>query len=269
MKRIFWYLLVLIVLGAIGYMGYALRANPQPVKISKSANVGSRKPKLVQKGAEAGAIAKPVLRTARNRKGKDMKVFSARSIAVGDDGIYRDENGRAYPERDQKLMRRSAEAITNDDIEEARSVAEKAVDSQNRELRLMAVDALGWFRKDNLVELMSFLCDRDAEVAEKARDEWMAGLQEMDNDSNKAWIIKSCLSAIRDKELIEDVANELIGIDELAAIQVIADTITDNKNYESVNAVKEVYNTITGEDWSDIDAAEDWLQENYTSEEGE
>jgi hypothetical protein len=62
----------------------------------------------------------------------------------------------------------------------------------------------------------------------------------------------------------ERIANELIGIDELAAIQVIANVIESGG--AAADAMRDVYDFITGDEWRDIDAAEAWLQENYDSD---
>ena len=43
-------------------------------------------------------------------------------------------------------------------------------------------------------------------------------------------------------------------------------SLPDSLNSAAVKAAKETYNTITGEDWSNIDKAEAWLQENYEPE---
>ena len=48
---------------------------------------------------------------------------------------------------------------------------------------------------------------------------------------------------------------------------MLANVIDDGKNAKAVAAAKEAYNSITGDDWSGVDAAETWLQENYTASE--
>ena len=94
---------------------------------------------------------------------------------------------------------------------------------------------------------------------------WKDALQEIEEDGMKAGVVEMSLKALADKDLLEDVADELIGIDELAAIQVIANVIEVGSD-SAAAAVKEVYDNITGEKWSGVDAAEEWLQENYTSD---
>lgn len=223
---------------------------------------------LRQKGADK-SVVKPISERSRKttkgvaeRKPKQGARYSGR-IGGGSDDVFRDPDGKAYPEKDQALMCQARDAIDNDDLESARALAADAVSSQNDELREMAVEALSWFGKDAMVELMQFLADANEEVAEAAKDGWISGLQEIDDEGEKAGVIEAAMKCIRDGEMLEDISNELIGIDDLAGIQVLADIIEEGGNAAATKAAKETYNTITGEDWSDIDKAEAWLQKNY------
>lgn len=263
-----WLMAACAVALAAGGIWWCLRPPATPPR-------AGRQSLLTQSGASKSAIREPSrkpinsteIARVKNKKGKNRNVIGARRFSKGTD-VYCDENGKAYPPADQKLMSRAAASIEEDDIQAAREVAQAALSSSNKELRLMAIDALGWRGEENLVELLSFISDRDSEVASKAKDEWMTGLQQVEADGDKAWLIKASLTGLRDKDMIEDVAGELVGIDRLAAIQVIAD-LMDAKDVSPATtaAAKEAYNTITGDDWSDIDAAENWLQKNYVSEE--
>ena len=231
----------------------------KPAATKQTSSKGKKRSALLrQKGAEKSAV-KPISersqtpreKVAEKKKPKLGGRLAGR-IGGGDDDVFRDPDGKAYPEKDQALMRQAREAIDND--------------STNDELREMAVEALSWFGKDAMVELMQFMADANEEVAGAAKDGWMSGLQEIDDEGEKAGVIEATMKGINDGEMLEDIANELIGIDDLAAIQVLADVIEDGGNSAAVKAAKETYNTITGEDWSNIDKAEAWLQENYEPE---
>lgn len=245
----------------------------KPAVTKQTSSKGKKRSALLrQKGAEKSAV-KPISersqtpreKVAEKKKPKLGGRLAGR-IGGGDDDVFRDPDGKAYPEKDQALMRQAREAIDNDDLESARALAAEAAASTNDELREMAVEALSWFGKDAMVELMQFMADANEEVAGAAKDGWMSGLQEIDDEGEKAGVIEATMKGINDGEMLEDIANELIGIDDLAAIQVLADVIEDGGNSAAVKAAKETYNTITGEDWSNIDKAEAWLQENYEPE---
>ncbi len=238
----------------------------------ETAKVKKRQALLRQKGAEKSAVKSvaarsPEERAATGKAGKGKR--DGLNVRVGggdDDGVFRDENGKAYPEKDQILMRQARDAIDNDDLESARALAAEAASSENDELREMAVEALSWFGKDALVELTQYMADANEEVAEAAKDGWMGGLQEIDDDGEKAGVVEVAMKSLRDSETLEDVANELVGIDELAAIQVLANIIEEGKNDAAISAAKEAYNSITDSNWSGVDAAENWLQKNYEPE---
>ena len=242
----------------------------KPAATKQTSSKGKKRSAFLrQKGAEKSAV-KPISelsKTPREKVAEKKKPKLggrlAGRIGGGADDVFRDPDGKAYPEKDQALMRQAREAIDNDDLESARALAAEAAASNNDELREMAVEALSWFGKDAMVELMQFMADANEEVAGAAKDGWMSGLQEIDDEGEKAGVVEATMKVINDGEMLEDIANELIGIDDLAAIQVLADVIEDGGNSAAVKAAKETYNTITGEDWSNIDKAEAWLQENY------
>lgn len=229
---------------------------------NKSSRKG-RKPYLVQKNAAVSAVKyhqdESASKSARRKIGRTAGRFSA----AASDGIFRDSDGKPYPPSDQKIMAAAAAAIDNDDLKAALGLADKALASGNKELREAVVDALGWFGVEAMAELTPFMSDPDKDVADAASSRWKDALQEIDDDGVKAGVIEMSAMAIKDKDMLEDVANELVGIDELAAIQVIVNVIETGG--AAADAVREVYDLITGEEWSDIDAAESWLQENYDS----
>ena len=224
-----------------------------------------KRPYLVQKNADTSAVKYHRDAADSKRTKERVRVMPRRFAAANEDGVFRDRDGNPYGPEDQKIMSAAAAAIDKDDLELARSIAEKALASDNVELRSDVVDALGWFGKDAMAELTPFLSDRDEKVAQAAASHWKDALQEIEDDGVKAGVIEVSLKALADKDLLEDVADELIGMDELAAVQVIANVI-ESGNEAAVAAVQEVYDSITGEEWSGVDAAEAWLQENYASD---
>ena len=247
---------------------FGLRRDAKP---SAAQNVpdGRKRPALLsQKGAERSAVKSALFRPSAERVVTNKTGLVTRSrfltkIGGGDDEIFRDENGKPYPEKDQTLMRQARDAIDNDDLESARALAAEAASSTNDELREMAVEALSWFGKDTLVELTQYMADANEDIAEAAKDGWMGGLQEIDDDGEKAGIVETTMKTLRNADILEDIANELVGIDELAAVQALANIIEDGKNAAAVAAAKEAYNSITDSAWKGVDAAEAWLQKNY------
>ena len=228
---------------------------------NKSSRKGGR-PYLVQKNAVASAVKdhqdESANKPGRRKIGRAVGRFSA----VASDGIFRDSEGRPYPPSEQKIMAAAAAAIENDDLNAARDLADTALASGNKDLREAVVDALGWFGADAMAELTPFMADPDREVADAASSHWKDALQEMSDDGEKAGIVEMSLNSLRNKDLLEDVANELIGMDEVAALQVLVNVI-EGDNKLAVEAAQDTYESITGEKWAGVDAAEQWLQDNY------
>ena len=259
---------LIVIVGGILWLGRAPQETP----------TSNRRPYLTQKNAKKSAV-KAVRRPevsarlaqrneedyARVQKVKRRLIAGLRIHAGDDDdGIFRDDDGNPYPAEDQILMKEAERVVEDDDLKGARALAEAALASRNPELRENVVEALGWFGEEAMVELMPFLSDPNEDVADAAKTHWMMGLQEMDDDGEKAGVIEMTLKVLKDNDMVEDVADELIGIDELAALQVLVNVFEDDTvTQEAKDLLKEVYNSITEEDWSGVDAAEEWLQENY------
>ncbi len=224
----------------------------------------SRSAPLSQKGAEKSA-EKPLSAGGTNKTAKAAIPLVRGRIDGADDDVFRDENGKPYPQKDQELMRRVRDAGENEDLESALALAAEAASSPNDELREMVVDTLSDFGKDALAELTQYMADANEEIADKAKDGWMSGVQDIEDDGAKAGVVEATMKTINNPDFLEDVANELTDIDQLVAIQTLANIIEDckGKNDAAVSAAKEAYTTITDKEWSGVDAAEAWLQKNY------
>ena len=272
MKRAHWIGVGIAAVVAAAVFCYVLipTGDDKPAATKQTSSKGKKRSALLrQKGAEKSAV-KPISersqtpreKVAEKKKPKLGGRLAGR-IGGGDDDVFRDPDGKAYPEKDQALMRQAREAIDNDDLESARALAAEAAASKNDELREMAVEALSWFGKDTLVELTQYMADANEDIAEAAKDGWMGGLQEIDDDGEKAGIVETTMKTLRNADVLEDIANELVGIDELAAVQALANIIEDGTNPAAVAAATEAYNSITDSAWKGVDAAEAWLQKNY------
>jgi len=174
-----------------------------------------------------------------------------------------DENGKPWPQEQKQLMRAMAQAADDNDFVALSNLSALVMECPNSEIRERFVEELGWFWEKAVPELLGFMSDSNEEVAQAARDQWVAGVQTIDDDAEKAALLISVSKAMTDSEALEAFADELVGMDELLALQTIVDTI-DAGTPQAVEAVKNAYENITGEKWSDVDAAEGWLQENYT-----
>lgn len=205
-------------------------------------------------------------RTAIPHPNGNKQIFLAIGKMGGDadfDGIYRDDEGVAFPKADQEICRKLEDAFEKEDLEELSALSEVAVNSKTKEVRENMLRSLSWFGSRSLVEMTPFLSDPDPEIAEMAHEEWLDAIQEIEEDSVRAQVIEMALLTLADQEMLADVAGELVGMDDLVAIQTIVNVL--DAGGASVPHVKSTYEDITGDEWAGIDAAEAWLQENYDS----
>ena len=177
-----------------------------------------------------------------------------------------DEDGNPWPKEQKQLMRAMSQAMEDDDFSSLRSLSDLVMDCPNAEIRERYVENLGWFWEQAVPELLGFMADPNEDVAQAAKDQWIDGVQTIENDAEKAVLLINVSKVMTDSEALESFADELIAMDELLALQTIVDTI-DSGTPQAVKAVKDTYETITGEEWSDVEAAEKWLQENYAGAE--
>ena len=276
MKRNYMLMAIAAAAAAAGALFFSFRKSDGTSTDETSNNVRKTETKripaksTVRKDPVAPADVRPKRQTSRSggaaktERKKPVRGMVRNSVRYNNaTDEYTDDNGKPYPKSDQALFARADRAIENDDVEEARKLAGEALQSPNSDLRAKALEAAAWFGKDAMSEITPYLSDPNPEIAETAHDEWLNALQNIENDAEKAGVIEMALKALRDKEMLEDVSNELIGIDELAAVQAVVNVIQSGNTAAAPHA-REAYEFITGDEWTGVDAAEQWLQENYT-----
>ena len=244
--------------------GNADKTKHENGKEQRAQNRKARKAQLVgQKGTDSVARQSidnaMALRTNRLEKGT-AKLRAPFSRDPEETWCY--DDGRPWPKEQLELRRAIADSMEHDNYAELSKLAPLALDSPIADVREAMVDALGWFGDQALTELTVFMSDKDEDVAEAAATHWKMGLQEIESEAEKVGLIAQTLQVFKDKDMLEDIANELVGMDEVLAIQMLVDTIGGD-NPAAIKTAIETYEFITDEKWSDIDAAEAWLQENY------
>lgn len=184
------------------------------------------------------------------------------STGGDDESDWVDEDGNPWPNDQKQLMRAMSQAMDDNDFSALKSLSDIVMECPNAEIRERFVEDLGWFWEQAVPELLGFMTDPNDDVAQAARDQWIDGVQAIDDDAEKAALLITVSKVMTDSAALESFADELMSMDELLALQTIVDTI-DTGTPQAVKAVKDMYETITGEEWSDVEAAEGWLQKNY------
>jgi hypothetical protein len=170
---------------------------------------------------------------------------------------------------DRKLAVAVQESLDKNDFNAVVEAVNAALKSTNPEVRENAVEALGWFGAEALPELTPLMSDVDADIAEAASSHWQLALSEIEDDGLRAKIAEAALPSISDENTIHLVISEITSQDDQFQIMQSLVNLIDCGRNRVVNAAKEEYESLTGEPWSGIDAAEVWLDENYEPEEPE
>lgn len=181
--------------------------------------------------------------------------------------IEAEEADDAMAPEDRKRMDAISEALEEDSYFAVTALIPDVQNSTNAEVRSELVDALGSFGKKCLVELLPFMADPDPDVAENARDQWTMALSDVTSEKTKCKYIESAMAILTDEDALDSMMTELTDCDDRLAIQTIVNIVASGTP-QAVAAAKEQYEFITGDEYTDVAAAEAWLQENYEPEEG-
>ena len=180
---------------------------------------------------------------------------------------YETELFGRFQGKDREAVEALQTALDANDFEAVVASVATAGASANPEVRMQAVTALGWFGAESLPELTVFMADKDEDVANEAAEQWQLGLSEIDDDEVRAATAEVAMCTLNHEDAMQQIVGEITGqSDELKIVQALVDII-DSGNRVGMEIAKEEYESLTGEEWTNVDDAEAWLQENYEPEE--
>jgi len=186
--------------------------------------------------------------------------------------------------KDRKLAEAVQAALDADDLEATLSATKAALKSDNSEVRQAAVEALGWFGVDALPELTGCMADPDEDVRQAAGNQWEQAVQEIESPDQQFAVAVAAFATLSDEDqltsiggILNGAAAEMIDGEEdegkaaenrLSVLQSLVDIIEGGRA-KNVEAAKEAYNDITGNEWLGIDEAERYLADpdNYEAPE--
>lgn len=172
-----------------------------------------------------------------------------------------DDDGFTPEERD--LSKRIEAALDDENLDNAIACAKEALNCKNAEIRQAMVDTLGWFGVKGLPELTPFMVDPDEDVRDSAMNEWSMALSEIDDDQEKLGIVEMAMSVLTDEDALEDISGEYVGADEKLAVESLLRIIEGGGSEQGVAKAKEMYEFVTGDEFTDRAAAEKWIAEEY------
>lgn len=270
-KRVPWGLVlgvgVAVVVGALAWWGLGPGDDDLPKKARTETDGKGR----LKKNRKPGKSGKDSVREAMPETLPKRDRRRERPTRIAD--LFEHLKGR-----DRKMAEAVQTALDNDDFEKTAAAAAQALTSTNTEVRLNAVEALGWFGAQALPELMGALEDSDEEIRQSAVNHFESALQEIEKPGDQFRIAVAAFGALKSEDqltslggLVSNAASELIDGEEdeskkdqnrLKVIQAVVDIIDgESSPAQAVEAAKEVYNTITGNEWLGIDEADRYLSD--------
>ena len=163
---------------------------------------------------------------------------------------------------DRRLLVAIESAVENDSLEALQRVLSEAGASKNPEIRGDLVDALGWFGDKALLDLMPFMADADADVAQSAIDNWTTALADVEDEKERSRYIVGAMKILTDKDSLDTMIMQLDDCDDLVSLQALVDVIA-SQNKVAAEVAREHYEFTTGEKYVDLDTANDWISKNY------
>ena len=210
---------------------------------------------------------KEVVRVARRRKAaaaEAARKFKEEQKRLLEEARKKWEaEWKSLKPEERQMLDELNEAMCEDDLETVSFAAEEFAKHPNPVMRRAAVEAISWFGDKGLADMAVFLVDGDEEVAELAKERWSLGVQEVEDDQEKATLAKLGMLYVTDEDSLTTFMGDLTTVDDdLKVMQVLVDLIEEGTP-ESAAVAREQYEWMTGDEYTTVDAADSWLQENY------
>jgi len=229
--------------------------------------------------------SKKSVKSAKNASPKSLGGKESPSVCLSDE-----EEGKTLSPAEQKLMDDLQDSLDKEDFKTVQRLSKQAEKSRNPKIIQRAVEACKWFGPKSLPELTALAAAcadlamnpasgaaRGAseeelaqvkESADEAMQDAFGAIEEtlgaVESDAEKAALVSQYMKATSDEDMLSLLEGQLNTVlDEQLAVSAAVDVITTGSG-KAVEHAKEVYRFQTGEDYVSPEAADKWLQENYT-----
>lgn len=250
-------LLALLVLA--GVVAVCMRGRDRAVgEVERAVEAGSNEVR------RAGGV--PVLkRTASRRKsGSRRRMDGGGRTRPAVEEVPESVDDDDMSPADRQLMEAIEQGQSDEDLEQLVKIIPEVSASTNAEVRSELVDALGGFGVQGMNHLLPFMADSDEDVRESAIENWTSALSDVEDEGMRAQMIGAVMQVLKDEDALESMTNELIDMDEKIALQTLVDVIEGGKAaQQGVAVAREQYEFLTGEEYTTVEAANQWLVENY------
>lgn len=143
------------------------------------------------------------------------------------------------------------------DQKTALSLARKLRLSENRDERLAALDAFGWYGTKGMADVTSMLADPDPELAAEALEVWEAGFEEISDDSLRCELIVDAAKLVENDPEMHSLIMELTQVDSTAMAVETLDTIicAEDTTAAAKEASRDIYQHLSDSEYVDHETA--------------
>lgn len=178
---------------------------------------------------------------------------------------FDDLEGEGFSDAEKALAKKIGVALESDKFANVAACVKAAAASTHPEIRSRMVSALQWFGRKAMPELTSFMADPDDDVRQEALDAWLDAIQEVESPTEKRDLLAASIKAMNDSDAVEAMLTEVSELPNAYQISILSDLIQTG-NPVVREAAKEEYEFLTDEEFTNMAAAERWLQENPDDE---
>ena len=167
---------------------------------------------------------------------------------------------KSLSKKDRALYIPLSRALDDENIDDVIKYAALAVDSENEDIRLLAVEALSWFESKAVVEMIPFLVDPSENVATDARRRFSDILDGMEDEDDKLKIVSSVMRKLNAGNLLDEMSNRIVLTQSSdKAVKTLTDLIMFGNSDVRKKAI-DTYREITGEIYQGREAALKWAK---------
>lgn len=225
----------------------------------------SGKEKVVGRRPQKGSAEKQTARTGR-QPGVGTDAHEAMAEAEFDD-----EEEEPLTEQQKAVKTELQSALDGNNLRAVLRAIEKFKASSTqgglegnvtKDMRRLAVQALSWFGKDGIIDLIEFLGDEDESIASDAYDQFELAMNSGDiSQTECSTYLKAIMTALTDAERIDNLLSSLAPLDN----SVKADTIMDilvNGTTEAKDVMREQLEFYTDVGVETVEDVAQWAREN-------
>lgn len=262
-------ILLVLAIAAVALFGWKVMRDQSASKEQTPAVEQQKSDKSVEKGVSK-ASGKKVSRKGRKLRKRRAQAADGEQVEGKERKKVRpevkiDDEEKDFTEEERQISAELQNAVNNENVKDVITLGIAAASSKNAEIRRRAVDALGWFGKKTMAEMTLFMNDSDEDVASEALDQWEHAMFEVSAGAEKATLIELGMKTVRDPDALESMIMEVGELSNALAMQTMVNVI-ETGNPEAQKVAKEHYEFFTGDEYTNRQAAEQWLAENPDDE---